>query len=70
MLLALLVAIVSGLYLIPIPLWIAAWDSARIGLMTLIRVRLRRVPPGTGHGAHQRGESRLDIPLTTLRHII
>ncbi|MDA0739473.1 MAG: flotillin-like protein FloA [Nitrospirae bacterium] len=36
------------LFLIPIPLWIAAWASnAYVGLMTLIGMRLRRVPPGT-----------------------
>ena len=36
------------LYLVPIPLWIAAWASgAYVGLMTLIAMRLRRVPPGT-----------------------
>jgi len=36
------------LYLIPIPLWIAAWASgAYVGLFTLIGMRFRRVPPGT-----------------------
>jgi uncharacterized protein YqfA (UPF0365 family) len=36
------------LYLVPIPLWIAAWASgAYVGLFTLIAMRLRRVPPGT-----------------------
>ncbi len=36
------------LYLVPVPLWIAAWASgAYVGLMTLIAMRLRRVPPGT-----------------------
>ncbi len=36
------------LYLVPIPLWIAAWASgAYVGLMTLIGMRLRRVPPTT-----------------------
>ncbi|WP_328588069.1 flotillin-like protein FloA [Pseudothauera lacus] len=34
------------LYLVPIPLWIAAWASgAYVGLFTLIAMRLRRVPP-------------------------
>src|SRR5688500_3500105 len=47
-LLALLVAIVFVLYLVPIPLWIAAWSSgAYVGLLTLIGMRLRRVPPST-----------------------
>jgi len=36
------------LYLIPIPLWIAAWASgAYVGLLSLIGMRLRRVPPTT-----------------------
>jgi uncharacterized protein YqfA (UPF0365 family) len=34
-------------YLIPMPLWIAAWASnAYVGLLTLIGMRFRRVPPG------------------------
>jgi uncharacterized protein YqfA (UPF0365 family) len=42
------VGLVLVLYLIPIPLWIAAWASgAYVGLLTLIGMRLRRVPPGT-----------------------
>jgi uncharacterized protein YqfA (UPF0365 family) len=36
------------MYLVPVPLWIAAWASgAYIGLFTLIAMRLRRVPPAT-----------------------
>jgi len=36
------------LYLIPLRLWIAAWASgAYVGLLTLIGMRLRRVPPDT-----------------------
>lgn len=36
------------LYLVPIPLWIAAWASgAYVGLFTLVAMRLRRVPPAT-----------------------
>lgn len=36
------------LYLIPLRLWIAAWSSgASVGLITLIGMRLRRVPPAT-----------------------
>ena len=47
-LIGLVAAIVIILYLAPIPLWIAAWASgAYVGLMTLIAMRLRRVPPGT-----------------------
>ncbi len=41
-------ALVFILYLVPIPLWIAAWASgAYVGLFTLIGMRLRRVPPTT-----------------------
>ena len=37
-----------ALYLVPLPLWIAAWASgAYVGLFTLIAMRLRRVPPAT-----------------------
>jgi uncharacterized protein YqfA (UPF0365 family) len=36
------------LYLVPLRLWIAAWSSgAHVGLVTLIGMRLRRVPPDT-----------------------
>jgi len=43
-----LVVLTFVLYLVPIPLWIAAWASgAYVGLFTLIGMRLRRVPPGT-----------------------
>ena len=45
-----IVLVVLGLilYLVPIPLWIAAWASgAYVGLFTLIGMRFRRVPPGT-----------------------
>lgn len=36
------------LYLVPLPLWVAAWSSgAYVGLMTLVGMRLRRVPPET-----------------------
>src|SRR3989337_1158552 len=50
--LGLLILVVAGLvfllYLVPIPLWIAAWASgAYVGLFTLIGMRLRRVPPTT-----------------------
>src|SRR5919108_1684070 len=47
-LLALIVALSFVLYLVPIRLWIAAWASgAYVGLLTLIGMRFRRVPPGT-----------------------
>jgi uncharacterized protein YqfA (UPF0365 family) len=36
------------LYLVPVPLWIAAWASgAYVGLLTLVGMRFRRVPPTT-----------------------
>jgi uncharacterized protein YqfA (UPF0365 family) len=45
---ALIVAAVVLLYVIPVRLWIAAWSSgAYVGLITLIGMRLRRVPPAT-----------------------
>ncbi len=34
-------------WLVPFPLWIAAWSSgAYVGLLTLVAMRFRRVPPG------------------------
>src|SRR3972149_1407709 len=50
--LGLLILVVAGLvfllYMVPVPLWIAAWASgAYVGLFTLIGMRLRRVPPTT-----------------------
>src|ERR687891_2021110 len=42
------IALVMVLYLIPVRLWIAAWASgAYVGLLTLVGMRLRRVPPST-----------------------
>lgn len=47
-LLVIFTAIGFLLFLVPIPLWIAAWASnAYVGLMTLIGMRFRRVPPNT-----------------------
>ena len=45
-----MIAVIAGLalllYLVPVPLWIAAWASgAYVGLFTLIGMRLSRVPP-------------------------
>src|SRR5919106_5129141 len=46
LLVLLLVGLVFLLYLVPIPLWIAAWASgAYVGLLTLVGMRFRRVPP-------------------------
>jgi uncharacterized protein YqfA (UPF0365 family) len=48
LLILLVAALVLVLYLVPIPLWIAAWASgAYVGLITLIGMRLRRIPPNT-----------------------
>ena len=48
LLILVLVLLFGFLYVIPIPLWIAAWASnAYVGLFTLIGMRLRRVPPVT-----------------------
>ena len=42
------VLLIVFLYLVPLPLWIAAWSSgAYVGLPTLVGMRLRRVPPAT-----------------------
>jgi uncharacterized protein YqfA (UPF0365 family) len=56
------------LYVVPIPLWIAAWASgAYVGLMTLIGMRLRRVPPATVVNARISSvKAGLDIPLNDL----
>ena len=48
LLILLVLVLVFVLYLVPVPLWIAAWASgAYVGLLTLIGMRLRRVPPTT-----------------------
>jgi uncharacterized protein YqfA (UPF0365 family) len=56
------------LYLVPLPLWIAAWASgAYVGLTTLIAMRLRRVPPGTIVTARISSvKAGIDIPLNDL----
>jgi uncharacterized protein YqfA (UPF0365 family) len=47
-LIPIIIGLVIVLYLVPIPLWIAAWASgAYVGLFTLVAMRLRRVPPST-----------------------
>jgi uncharacterized protein YqfA (UPF0365 family) len=46
--LSVLFVLILVLYLVPLRLWIAAWSSgAHVGLVTLIGMRLRRVPPDT-----------------------
>jgi uncharacterized protein YqfA (UPF0365 family) len=48
LLLLVVAASVVVLYMVPIRLWIAAWASgAYVGLLTLVGMRFRRVPPGT-----------------------
>jgi uncharacterized protein YqfA (UPF0365 family) len=45
---AVLFALILLLWFVPVRLWIAAWSSgAYVGLVTLIGMRLRRVPPST-----------------------
>jgi uncharacterized protein YqfA (UPF0365 family) len=55
-------------YLAPIPLWVAAWASgAYVGLLTLIAMRLRRVPPATIVTARISSvKAGLNIPLNDL----
>src|ERR671922_843169 len=67
-LLALIVALSFVLYLVPIPLWIAAWASgAYVGLLTLIGMRFRRVPPGTVVTARISAvKAGLNVPLNDL----
>src|SRR3989337_2192998 len=48
LLIVVIAALALILYLVPIPLWIAAWASgAYVGLFTLVAMRLRRIPPNT-----------------------
>jgi uncharacterized protein YqfA (UPF0365 family) len=56
------------LYMVPIPLWIAAWASgAYVGLLTLVGMRLRRVPPGTVITARISAvKAGLNVPLNDL----
>src|SRR5262245_5501216 len=68
LLLLLVVGLLFILYLVPIPLWIAAWAAgAYVGLFTLIGMRLRRVPPGTVVTARISSvKAGLDIPVNDL----
>ena len=56
------------LYMVPIPLWIAAWASgAYVGLLTLVGMRLRRVPPSTVITARISAvKAGLNVPLNDL----
>lgn len=66
--LAVLAGLLVVLYLVPLPLWIAAWASgAYVGLLTLVGMRLRRVPPATVITARISAvKAGLDIPLNDL----
>jgi uncharacterized protein YqfA (UPF0365 family) len=61
-------ALALVLYLVPVPLWIAAWASgAYVGLFTLVAMRLRRVPPHTIVTARISAvKAGIDIPLNDL----
>jgi uncharacterized protein YqfA (UPF0365 family) len=68
-LMVLLIALAAVvLYLVPLPLWIAAWASgAYVGLFTLVAMRLRRVPPGTVVTARISAvKAGIEIPLNDL----
>ncbi|MCC7325414.1 MAG: flotillin-like protein FloA [Burkholderiales bacterium] len=68
LLILVIAVLVLVLYLVPVPLWIAAWASgAYVGLITLIAMRLRRVPPGTIVNARISSvKAGLDIPINDL----
>src|ERR671923_770585 len=68
LLLVVVAALILLLYLVPLPLWIAAWASgAYVGLLTLIGMRFRRVPPATVVTARISAvKAGLDIPLNDL----
>ncbi|MBN2373284.1 flotillin-like protein FloA [bacterium] len=56
------------LYIIPVPLWIAAWSSgAYVGIANLIGMRFRRVPPNVVVDARISAvKAGLDIPVNDL----
>jgi uncharacterized protein YqfA (UPF0365 family) len=56
------------LYIVPLPLWIAAWSSgAYVGMLTLVGMRLRRVPPATVVTARiSAAKAGLEIPIDDL----
>jgi uncharacterized protein YqfA (UPF0365 family) len=62
------VAVLLVLYMVPVRLWIAAWSSgAPIGLLTLIGMRLRRVPPAVVITARISAvKAGLDLPTNDL----
>lgn len=64
----LIVLVAMVLYLVPLPLWIAAWASgAYVSIFTLVAMRLRRVPPGTIVTARISAvKAGIEIPLNDL----
>jgi uncharacterized protein YqfA (UPF0365 family) len=62
------VFLIIVLYFVPIRLWIAAWSSgAYVGLVTLVGMRLRRVPPATVVTARiSAAKAGLAIPIDAL----
>ena len=68
LLILLLALLTLVFYLVPLPLWIAAWASgAYVGLFTLVAMRLRRVPPHTIVTARISAvKAGIDIPLNDL----
>ena len=68
LLLAALLLAIFVLYVVPVPLWIAAWSSgAPVGLFTLIGMRLRRVPPATiVNGRISAVKAGLDVSINDL----
>ena len=68
LLLVVVAALILLLYLVPLPLWVAAWASgAYVGLLTLIGMRLRRVPPSTVVTARiSAAKAGLDISINDL----
>jgi uncharacterized protein YqfA (UPF0365 family) len=67
-LLLLVIVTAAVLYLVPLNLFIAAWASgARVSLLTLVAMRLRRVPPATVINARISAvKAGLDISLNDL----
>ncbi len=65
---ALFFAALVFLWAVPVPLWIAAWSSgAPVGLLTLIGMRLRRVPPSIVVNARISAvKAGLDLPIDAI----
>ena len=65
---ATLVAVILILYMVPLRLWIAAKaSSASVGMLTMIGMRLRRVPPDQVVGAYISAvKAGIDVPIDQL----